>query len=257
MQAWKASIAALYAMTRGDRPLGPVEGCPCCVSPGEARALHHVARESAPAEAIGRFAFKAMTTWGEPRDFRWFLPRVLELMAIEQVGALCFELVAGKILSAGFAAWPESEREVVRAAFAALFRLRLGGGASVEALDLAASCALLGVDLRPLLEELALRALDDAAAAEVYVELAESVVCRQGAPATGAAHGRAATAEAALSGFFWSEPTLAHVERLFFRFSDGRLGERLSLVAQCLELAGDAGGPPGAGPLPNHGIPSW
>ncbi|WP_437813754.1 hypothetical protein [Sorangium sp. So ce1078] len=81
---------------------------------------------------------------------------------------------------------------------------------------------------------------------EVYVELAESVVCRQGAPAAGAVHGRAATAEAALSGFFWSEPTLAHVERLFFRFSDGRLGERLSLVAQCLELARDAGGLPGA-----------
>ncbi|AUX39992.1 uncharacterized protein SOCE26_013870 [Sorangium cellulosum] len=245
-QAWKAAIAALYEATWGDRPRGPVEGCPCCVSAGEARALHQVARESAPGEAIGRFAFKAMTTWGEPRDFRWFLPRILELMATEQVGALSLELVAGKILSAGFAAWPAPEREVVRAAFAALFRLRLGGGASVEVTDLAASCALLGVDLRPLLEELALRALDDAAAAEVYIELADSVVCRQGDPAVGGIHGRAAAAEAALTSFFWSEPALAQVEQLFFRFPEGRLGERLSLVAQCLELARDAGRLPGA-----------
>lgn len=246
VQAWKAAIAALYEMTQGDRPRGPVDGCPCCVSADEARALHGVARESAPGDAIGRFAFKAMTTWGEPRDFRWFLPRVLELMATEQVGALSLEIVAGKILSAGFAAWPEPERGAVRAAMAALFRLRLDGGAIVDATDLAASCSLLGVDLRPLLDELARRALDSAAAAEVYVELAESVVCRQGTPAAGDGHGRAAAAEAALAGFFWSEPTLAHVERLFFRFPDGQLGERLSHLAQYLELAGDAGRLPSA-----------
>jgi hypothetical protein len=229
---WDAAVAAAYEATREHRPEGSVEGCSHCVSVDEMRALHHTPRETAPADLVGHFGFKAMTTWGGPRDFRWFLPRILELMATERVGVLWLELIAEKALSADFALWPERERAALRGMLIELFRLRLDGRAPVEVRDLMAACALLGVDRRPLLAQLSARAVEDEALAEELVALVEKVAFTPSAPAE---------TDPAVVRFVLCEETLAHIERLFFRHSSGSLGQRLSIIVQCLEMARDQG----------------
>lgn len=89
---------------------GPVVGCPHCVDPAAGVDLCRLSRTDATAEQLHRYAFKAMTTWGDVDDFKWFLPRLLEL-----AGELDFDLVLGKVAYAHWTEWPARERDAVRA----------------------------------------------------------------------------------------------------------------------------------------------
>lgn len=176
-EAWRAAVAALYEMTRDERPDALVGG----------------AREDAPVELMARFGFEALTTLGDERDLRWLLPRLVELLAIEPDRAAPPDVVAGKLTMAGFDRWPEDERATVRAAFLALWGLWLdggrpwrrpwrepgsGGSGALGAGEVLPALAQLGVDIAPLLDDLAARAQDDRALAEEYLDLAELVAAR-------------------------------------------------------------------------------
>jgi hypothetical protein len=175
-EAWRAAVAALYERTRDERPDALVGG----------------AREDAPVELMARFGFEALTTMGDERDLRWLLPRLVELLASDPDGVAHPDVVAGKLTMAGFEGWPEDERATVRAAFLALWRLWLdgarpwrrpwrapGSGGGLGPNEILPALAELGVDVAPLLDDLAARARDDRALAEEYVDLAELVAFRQ------------------------------------------------------------------------------
>ena len=175
-EAWRAAVAALYAMTDEERPGALVGG----------------AREDAPVELMARFGFEALTTMGDERDLRWLLPRLVELLASDPDRAAHPDVVAGKLTMAGFGDWPEDERATVRAAFLALWRLWLdggrpwrrpwrepGSGGGLGPGEILPALAELGVDIAPLLDDLAARAHDDRALAEEYLDLAEVVAFQQ------------------------------------------------------------------------------
>ncbi|MFY0523776.1 hypothetical protein ACN28I_11580 [Archangium gephyra] len=58
-------------------------------------------------------------------DFKYFLPRILELFPFQELGAVSAELVAEKILYAGWKDWPDEERAAIRAYLEALWDLLL------------------------------------------------------------------------------------------------------------------------------------
>lgn len=72
---------------------------------------------------LGLFATSAITTVGEPEDYRHFLPRILEL-AILRRPDMGFEawVIAGKLEMAGWRTWPSDERQAIEAVFRAAFR---------------------------------------------------------------------------------------------------------------------------------------
>jgi hypothetical protein len=118
--ALHAAIGSLYA-TFASYPLKRViAGCPHCVSRADSDALHVRALDALTADDVRRYAFKAMTTFGDAEDFKHFLPRLLELMAREveagEAGQdLGFdeEILGGKLALAGYTDWPAVEREAV------------------------------------------------------------------------------------------------------------------------------------------------
>jgi hypothetical protein len=118
-QAWRAALASLDEMTGFDRPRRPVSGCEHCVPEADARTLMEVAREEAPERLMDRYGFNALTTWGDARDLRWFLPRLVELLAVEPNRLATPSIVADKAVMAGFATWPDEERATLRGAFLA------------------------------------------------------------------------------------------------------------------------------------------
>lgn len=75
------------------------------------------------ADQLGLFATSAITTVGEPEDYRHFLPRILEL-AIEGGAHTGFEagVIADRIVMAGWRGWSRDEREAVEGVFRAAFR---------------------------------------------------------------------------------------------------------------------------------------
>jgi hypothetical protein len=91
-------------------PARAVDGCPCCVSADDRAGLAAGSRD-----ALQRFAFKAMTTWGDDRDFRHYVP---ELFAL---GPGYVDQVAAKLRYAQWWTWPDDERAAVRGYLLALW----------------------------------------------------------------------------------------------------------------------------------------
>lgn len=79
----------------------------------------------APAD-LQRYAWKALTTWGTIENFKHFLPRLLELLALEgQVGDCDPEVLLGKLGYGHWQTWPARERAAVEDYLHALwFHLR-------------------------------------------------------------------------------------------------------------------------------------
>lgn len=88
--------------------------CSCCVKREEIVALTTVPLRSLSGDDLGRYAFKAMTTWGDSEDFRSFLPRLLELCVLDP-GAHCVdsETICRKLEYAQWAKWPQEERQAI------------------------------------------------------------------------------------------------------------------------------------------------
>jgi hypothetical protein len=105
-------------------PLRPhVEGCTHCVHPEDHMRLSAKPLRKLTSDDLGRYMFKAMTTWGDNRDFRHFLPRIMELVAQEDDLwiAVDKEIVFSKLTYGKWSTWPEREQEAIRAYFVALF----------------------------------------------------------------------------------------------------------------------------------------
>jgi hypothetical protein len=100
-----------------------VEGCPHCVSDADNDVIHSARLRDLTDAQLERFAFKAMTTWGTADDFRHFLPRIFELIALQgEASAIGPETAFGKLSYGNWSSWPMPEREAIRAFFQALWR---------------------------------------------------------------------------------------------------------------------------------------
>lgn len=107
------------------------------------------------AEALTRYGFWAMTTVGDARDYRYFLPRILELTLSEQgYPGLDPWTVAGKLIMADWTSWPAGQVSAVRQFLDAAFTASLAGKSSERspiAHDFLGAHALLGLEIDPLL----------------------------------------------------------------------------------------------------------
>lgn len=84
-----------------------VAGCPHCVTSADEQSLLSQPLRNLPAAALGRYAVKAMSTWGTEADFRYFAPRLLDLTVSGAMSWPGFEIVCRKLAMAGLASWPE------------------------------------------------------------------------------------------------------------------------------------------------------
>jgi hypothetical protein len=244
-ERWRAAVAALYEMTRLDRPRRPVSGCDHCVPEADARTLMEVPRESAPESLMDRYGFKALTTWGDERDLRWFLPRLVELLAICPGCLADPGIVADKVVMAGFATWPADEQVTVRAAFLALWRLWLDGGRPwrrpfanpfTEPVlgpdDILPGLAMLGIEIAPLVDDLIGRAHHDPVLAGEVLGYAELVAYQQWRHADCPHDVRVRAGPC----YFLTQNAVARLEGLALRYADDTdLGERFMAVAEDLD----------------------
>lgn len=90
-----------------------IEGCPCCVSDADKSILHTARLQELPPEHLSRFAFKAMTTFGDTEDFKHFLPRIFELSAQRALPVDEF-VVLGKLEYGHWHQWPAKEVAAIR-----------------------------------------------------------------------------------------------------------------------------------------------
>lgn len=85
-----------------------IEGCPCCVSDTDKSTLHSKQLRDLEDEDISKYAFKAMTTWGDVNDFKHYLPRIFELSSTRKLIVDTF-VVLGKLNYGNWTEWENQE----------------------------------------------------------------------------------------------------------------------------------------------------
>lgn len=108
----KNSIENLYSVFSKYEIWSFIEGCPCCVSDRDKEKIHSKELRELEEEDLSRYAFKAMTTWGNVDDFKHFLPRILELCIDHDLGIQPFGIF-GKLKYGKWEIWNYVEKEAV------------------------------------------------------------------------------------------------------------------------------------------------
>ena len=109
-----ALIEQLYrTFSRYPFPAG-MQGCPCCVSDEHLQLLRSKPLRQLGDHELSRYVFKAMTTWGTTEDFKYYLPRVMELY---MSGGSDFDadLLMDKLSHGEWRKWPADEQEAIGA----------------------------------------------------------------------------------------------------------------------------------------------
>jgi hypothetical protein len=112
------AINNLYSAFAGYRIGDDFTGCECCVDPRDSGRLTATPLRELAFDDLERYSHKAVTTWGEVRHFKHFLPRILEL-SIEHRDDFFIDLavVFGKLSYARFETWPQQEKDAVNRFF--------------------------------------------------------------------------------------------------------------------------------------------
>jgi hypothetical protein len=113
------AVDRLY-VTFGAYPLTSLDGCPCCVSVADKGQVTHRALRELTEQDLGRYAGKAMTTWGTVEDFKHFLPRLFELMAAFRAPYEEY-IVFSKLDYGHWRTWPPLEIEAIEQYLLALW----------------------------------------------------------------------------------------------------------------------------------------
>lgn len=90
-----------------------MEGCPCCVSETDKEKIHIKELRQLDGEDLARFAYKAMTTWGNTEDFKHYLPRIFELLSTTDFIVDTF-VVLGMLRYGKWKTWPIEEQVVIK-----------------------------------------------------------------------------------------------------------------------------------------------
>ncbi|HEY3248714.1 MAG TPA: nucleotidyltransferase domain-containing protein [bacterium] len=157
----RAAIEELYEAFAQYPLVLPMSVCDCgCVTPHDIKDITGKSLRDLSARDLEKYAFKALTTWGEAHDFKHFLPRLLELTAESgEVGHTPPETLFGKLHYGEWRAWPVTEQHAIETYFAAFWRhgLRMSpDSARGRAFDVDTYLTALGRaldDLGPFLDE--------------------------------------------------------------------------------------------------------
>jgi hypothetical protein len=123
----ETAVDRLYVAFAGEPRPADIEACPCCVSRDQVEALLGPEDlRTLPADVVADYAAHAMTTVGSASDFRYFLPRLLQLAVTDGFDWPDLEIAVGRLRLAGWTAWPADQQRAVRDVLWALWTQTLG-----------------------------------------------------------------------------------------------------------------------------------
>jgi hypothetical protein len=106
------ALEAIYREFASPAP-SKIEGCPCCISTRGVDVLLTTPLRHLGGEALWRYVSGAFLTIGSEQDFRYLLPRILDIAVHEPENFINPEIVLGKLKLANWASWPADERRVL------------------------------------------------------------------------------------------------------------------------------------------------
>jgi hypothetical protein len=106
------ALAAVYDAFDSPVP-AKIEGCPCCIDTRNVDILLSAPLKQISGQMLWRYVSGAFYTIGDIEDFRYFLPRILDISINDPSNANDPEIVLNKLRLAGWKTWSASEYAVL------------------------------------------------------------------------------------------------------------------------------------------------
>lgn len=107
------AIELIYEAFANYRKPRDFPSCDCCISKAEKKLLLDRELRILTADELAHYAADVFLTVGSLADFKYFLPRLMELSVKEEFSWPTPEVMLGKLKLADWYAWPEIERAPV------------------------------------------------------------------------------------------------------------------------------------------------
>lgn len=172
MSAFDAALAELYETFSAEPPVS-IQGCFCCLGADAREVLLTRPLGVLTSDQLAPYASSVFLTVGDVGDYRYFLPRILDLSASDLAWWPSPELAVGALTRAEWSAWSDVERAAILGFLSAWFdrwAAGLGDGAhGGEVETLLCGMARARIDIMPYLVRL-LRPENGAALLELFDE---------------------------------------------------------------------------------------
>jgi hypothetical protein len=103
------ALEAIYRTFMGPAPAA-IDGCPCCVGTRGVDVLLTTPLRELTGQALWRYVSGALLTIGSLSDFRYLLPRILDVSVNDPCNSNDPEIVLGKLQLAEWQSWSPDER---------------------------------------------------------------------------------------------------------------------------------------------------
>lgn len=105
-------LEAVYREFAGPVP-SMIEGCPCCIGTRNVDVLLTIPLRDLTGQALWRYVSGAFYTLGGEQDFRYLLPRILDISVNDPGNANDPEIVLGKLKHANWQSWSAAKRRAI------------------------------------------------------------------------------------------------------------------------------------------------
>ena len=112
-----------------------IEGCPCCISTRGTDILLTTPLRKIAGQNLWRYVSGAFLTVGDTKDFRYLLPRILEVSVFDPDNANVPEIVLGKLSLAGWRTWAQDEQQALEEFIDAWFERALADDLAIAEVD--------------------------------------------------------------------------------------------------------------------------
>lgn len=159
--ALEMKIADVYRVFACPKP-EVIEGCPCCVERREVDVLLATPLRELGIKPLGRYMVSVFLTVGGQQDFKYLLPRILDLAIYKAEEAPDAELVLNKLAHANWRSWPFAQQQAVEGLIGLWFERAVrrhveqadGYLTDEQAGRVLCGAAIAGLPLQPLLDVL-------------------------------------------------------------------------------------------------------
>lgn len=149
--ALQTAIDRIYAAFANVPKPVKIDGCRCCIDDREVWTMLSTPLRELTAEQLSSYTSSFRTTVGSIADFRYYLPRILELAF---TGASWHDSHCHNLVEAGWLTWSVDERDAIRAPFEISFSYAIEEQHGQEIDRRLNDLANLGLDLAPYLVQL-------------------------------------------------------------------------------------------------------
>ena len=108
-----SSIEKMYAVFADVQKPNKIDFCPCCMASEEIEALISLPLNEIPRDLMCKYGGNSIYTVGGVEEYRYFFPRLLELVIIDRGFWPDWEVVLGKLKLASWDSWDGDQKKAI------------------------------------------------------------------------------------------------------------------------------------------------